>query len=486
MERPICLIIPPSGFLLDERVFMSLGVLKVAAALERSGRRVEVLDLSGVTEYVAAVAAHARSSEADCFGITATSPQLPAAVLVARVLRKERPESRLILGGPHVTLVSAALKKGGERAKRDMAEIEELFDVLVAGDGEAAIFEALSPQAAKLIDADNRKSPLFLGKEELDVLVPARHLVAIDSYHYAIEGEKAVSLIGQLGCPFGCRFCGGRSSPSFRAVRLRSAEKVVEEMTALYEDGGFTGFMFYDDELNVNPGIVPLMEMIAEKQRELGAQWKLRGFVKAELFDGEQARAMYAAGFRWILTGFESGSSRILSNIDKKASLAENARCIETARAHGLKIKALMSIGHPGESEETVRETEDWLLLMKPDDFDLSIITTYPGTPYYDEAVLEGREWVYRCPENGDRLYQENLSFAEVANFYKGRPGNYRAYVRTESLSASKLASERDRIEHVVRLKLGIPFPSSATALRFEHSMGQSGALPPLILRRSM
>ena len=29
MRQPVCLIIPPSAFLLDERVFMSLGILKV-------------------------------------------------------------------------------------------------------------------------------------------------------------------------------------------------------------------------------------------------------------------------------------------------------------------------------------------------------------------------------------------------------------------------------------------------------------------------
>ncbi|MCA3260955.1 MAG: hypothetical protein ING44_03355, partial [Telmatospirillum sp.] len=33
-HRSITLVIPPSSFLLDERVFVSLGVLKVAAALE--------------------------------------------------------------------------------------------------------------------------------------------------------------------------------------------------------------------------------------------------------------------------------------------------------------------------------------------------------------------------------------------------------------------------------------------------------------------
>ena len=51
MVTRICLIIPPSLFLLDERVFMTLGILKVASVLERAGIAVEMLDLSGVENY---------------------------------------------------------------------------------------------------------------------------------------------------------------------------------------------------------------------------------------------------------------------------------------------------------------------------------------------------------------------------------------------------------------------------------------------------
>ena len=45
-KRKICLVIPPSEFLLDDRVFPSLGVLKVAAVCEAAGHSVDVLDLS--------------------------------------------------------------------------------------------------------------------------------------------------------------------------------------------------------------------------------------------------------------------------------------------------------------------------------------------------------------------------------------------------------------------------------------------------------
>src|SRR5207245_6494827 len=137
-------------------------------------------------------------------------------------------------------------------------------------------------------------------------------------------------------------------------------------------------------------------------QKQLGVQFRLRGFIKSQLFTDEQADAMARAGFRWMLTGFESGSPRILENINKKATREENTRCVEIARRHGLKVKALMSIGHPGESQETILDTHRWLLAVKPEDFDVTIVTTYPGTPYYDYAVQDGEVWTYTYDKTGD------------------------------------------------------------------------------------
>ena len=55
--------------------------------------------------------------------------------------------------------------------------------------------------------------------------------------------------------------------------------------------------MLYDDELNVNRGMIKLMNMIADYQEKNDVEFRLRGFVKAELFNEEQARAMRMAGF---------------------------------------------------------------------------------------------------------------------------------------------------------------------------------------------
>lgn len=495
--KKICLIIPPSPFLLDERVFMSLGILKIAAVLEKAGYPVEVVDLSGIKNFCDAISDYARVNKGKTvYGLTATTPQMPSTYKISKTIRNIEPEAKQILGGPHITLINTAMKREikmqhAARARKAYEKLSENFDVLVAGDGEKSIFEAIKPESPKLIDADDPASLFYLKNEDLDELpFPARNLVDVSTYHYKIEGFPALSLIAQLGCPFSCGFCGGRESPFLRRVRTRSSESVVAEMVHLYTTYGSTGFMMYDDELNVNKSIIDLMNKIALAQERLGVEWRLRGFIKSQLFTDEQAKAMYKAGFRWILSGFESGSELILKNMNKKATRAQNTRCIEIARQNNLKVKALMSIGHPGESEETAIDTMNWLLEVRPDDFDVTIITTYPGSPYYDHALAHPEKkgiWVYSCPANNDKLYAQEIDYTETEDYYKGNPnGGYKSFVYTDYLSQDELIKMRDKIEFTVRSKLNIPFNQALSTRIYEQSMGQfNNILPDFILKKT-
>lgn len=365
-----------------------------------------------------------------------------------------------------------------------LGQLMEAFDVVVAGDGEdtaEVVFGEEQPPA--LIDADSIQSPYFLTNARLAKLpTPARHLVDVKSYRYAIDGLRAMSLISQLGCPFGCGFCGGRASPMLRKIRTRPAGHVIAEMEELYERYGCRGFMFYDDELNVSKEMIPLMREIVGLQTRLGVRFCCRGFIKAELLTWEQCLGLREAGFKQILCGFESGSPRILRNIEKRATKEENSRAIRLLKGCGIGVKALMSLGHPGESHITVDETRQWLIEEKPEDFDLTIITPYPGSPYYDEARPTekwDRSWKYEI--HGDALYSREVDYAETAQYYKGAPGDYQSYVWTDYLTAEELVSMRDEIEQTVRARLGIPYPTTSAAKKYDHSMGQ---LPSHILRK--
>lgn len=476
----IGLVTPGSPFLLDERVFMSLGILKVAAVLERAGHYVRVLDLSGVQAPTLATNAFCRGDDFDIFGITATSPQMPAALGVLDTIRNSCPGKRVVLGGPHVTLVNAAQKL--ERRKRlrgratvALEEMISLFDTLVCGDGEFSVFEALKNDAPKLVDADDPKSALFMTSQQAgETPFPARHLVDVPSYRYFIDGERALSYISALGCPYECGYCGGRFSPFLRRNRRRTPENVVAELRHIYETYGIRGHMDYCDEVNLGSNTVPMMNGIAHLQDELGVEFRLRAFCKAELLTDEQAASMYRAGFRWILVGFEAGDDRILVNINKKATKADNTRCMEIATRHGLKVKALMSIGHPGESPETIENTRRWVLEMRPADFDCTVITTYPGTPYFDEAVESSPgTWTYSQPKTGDKLHALNVDFHRTASYYKGKPGDYVAHTWTDYLTSEDLVRMRDEFEASVRATLKIPYPSDPAALQYDHSMSQ-------------
>lgn len=477
MHKRVCFVIPPSPFLLDERVFPSLGILRVAAALEDLGMQPALADLSGIVAYEDALA-DLVPPDVTHVGITATTPQLCAAVRIARRLRETRPDLKLILGGPHVTMLSAASKREPVlqigRATRRLNEIAPLFDVMVAGNGELAILVALHSRCPPFLDADDPGGPFWLRPEDM-ARWPARHLLDLDSYEAVIRGAKATSIVAQLGCPFGCGFCSGRASPTFRRVRTRAVHGVLDEVAHLYDRYGYTGFMFQDDELNVSGDMVGLMNGLTDLQASRGVRFQLRGFLKSQLFDDAQAEALARAGFYELLIGFEAASDRILTNINKRATLEDNTRCFEIANRHGLGIKALMSVGHPGETPETIGAVRDWLLAMRPQQFDVTIITVYPGSPYYDEArPIGGDAWCYTQPKTGDRLYQKDIDPRDDAPYYKGIPGQYRSFVWTDAVSPDELVHLRDNVETDVRAALGLPYYQARQAQLYEHSMGQN------------
>lgn len=494
--KKICLVSVPSPFLLDERVFPFLGILKVAAAWEKQGAKVDFLDLSGVENYLEVIKDYIEANRHDLefIGLTATTPQMPNCFKIGQFI-KENWKIPLILGGSHVTLMNTATANEFKenrpgRAFKDITAIRNVFNILVCGDGELtlpAIREIISESGKDIdgvINVDDRKSPFYLTDEKFsDLPNPARHLINLDSYHYYIDGERATSMITQLGCPFQCTFCSGRSSPYLRNIRNRDSKSIVAELEHIYLTYGYKGMMFYDDELNVNKEMVPLMYAIADLGQKYGVEWKLRGFTKAELFTDEQAKAMVVAGFRVLLTGFESGDSRILTNIRKRATRDDNTKCVEIAKKHGLKVKALMSMGHAGESYESIENTKKWLLEVQPEDFDCTVITPYPGAPYFDQGVKDGDKYTFTSKDTGDKLYQAELDYTTQADYYKGIPGNYNSYVWTDFIDAQSLVKARDELESDVRKALNIPFNPSSPARKYEHSMGSDRNIPDWVLR---
>jgi len=451
------LVIPPAPFLIDEKSLPFLGILSVATVLRNKNLNVELLDLSGMKNYVDVLSARIKTGNYDVVGFTVNTPQFPYVINMLEVIP---PHIKKIAGGPHITSCYSAWRHvKNSRIEKNIKDLEDRFDHLFVGDGEISILKFLDGTITKkVIDAD-ADDDLFVTSEYLSSHdFVDRSFIDLKSYKFYVDGEKCTSIISQLGCPFNCSFCCGRLSKNLRKIRAKSNAQVLKEIEYLYTQYGYKAYMFYDDELNVNKALIPFLKELIELQKRFGVKFKLRGFVKAEIFTEEQAQVMRESGFEWLLCGFEAADDKILRTINKKATLEDNNKMMGLCKKYGIKVKAAMSCGHAGESKESVLNIKKWLLDKKPEDFDVSIITPYPGSPYFDFSThLNGDIWKYESPYTKEVLYSVNVDYTKTPNFYKGVPGNYTAFVYTDYITSKDLSQLRDEVEWSVRKELGQP-----------------------------
>jgi len=444
---------PPSEFLIEQRVFMSLGILRVATQLKNKAN-VKFLDLTNEKKYSILINKFITNNSLDIICFSATTPQIKDVLKLSKFIKKHF-NIKIILGGPHITLTYSSWESGTDDIKKicnnHIDELLKYIDTIVIGDGEYAIHEALNSDK-KIINAEKNPN-LYLSKNYDEVAIPDREFLDLSSYNYMIDGKKSTNIISQMGCPYQCAFCSGRGSKTFNRIRKRSIENIIEEINLLYKKYRYEGFMFYDDEINLNKEYFNnLLISLIKYQKDNKVQFNLRGYSRSNLLDTEQAELMYKAGFKWLLVGFESGSNKILKNINKGCTVEDNTRCFEIAKKNKLKIKALMSIGHPGESNETIRETIDWMKYVKPDEHDTTIVSVYPGSYYFNKSTIFNKHLLkYVDNKTRDVLFIENIDFLKNSNFYKSKPNEYISFVSTEKLSRKEIVNQRLLIENEIK-----------------------------------
>ncbi len=512
--KRIALINPPSFFLTDDKVFFSLGLLNIAGVALEAGHHVDLYDLAGRRDYEMQARSIAQKHY-DIYGLTATSPQFSYAINILQSIKEADRASRVIVGGPHATMFADLRRKRLEQFGLEEKVYEsdvnfqslERFDQIIEGE-EFGIFEALkslgNPSPEKWVYAgtfDNLDELPFLPRELIDM---KSYLFKDDGRpKFEINGGPATSILSQRGCPFNCNFCSGRNIPQYRHIKSRetgkiraySPERIVAELNHVNQKFPLvTGFMFYDDELNLEVRTtMALMEALEKNNKEREklneAPYSFRGFVKSELFvrHPEIAPAMRRAGFNILLTGFESGSDRILTNyVKKNTTTAINYRMAELAFQNDIQIKALAMMGHPTETIEDVKQTRDLIekvgnLAQKhnmPWDFDLTILTPYPGSKVYDDLRKNTgifSDQFQKVLGEGE-LYVKEVDFARETAPYKTAPGENVVHVRTATLSSEALLELRDEIDDKLRTTYGLRRYTRDNAIKsIEHSMGQTG-----------
>ena len=420
----IALINPPSPFLIDERVFPNIGLVRVGTQLKQEGHQVDIHDFSG--RDIKEMDKIARSYA--LYGFSSTTPQFPQARKLLSRLLANNPHARTVIGGPHASALYELRQKGVVDHNIDDLNI---FDTVFAGEAEDTT-DMFKPgwQKGRLI-RDIDTTP-----------IPDRSMIDLLSYKYKMNGQPTTSIQTQRGCPYSCEFCCGRDIEMYNTVRQHSPERVVKELEQLEDEYGYKSFMWYDDEVNINPG---RLEELCD--RLAGKGYQHRGFVRSDQIvqHPETVEMLKKAGFVKLCTGVESGSDKVLDTINKQTTTDMNYQARKIIGDAGIHYEAFMIIGHPGETPDDVRQTKEWLEKAKPDDFDINVLTVYPGCKIYDGANrsdrYKGYDWQYKG------LFFNKPDYSKEPTFYKGLDGQSSSKTRTEKMPEKYIHSKRDEIE---------------------------------------
>ncbi|MDD5492724.1 MAG: radical SAM protein, partial [bacterium] len=189
------------------------------------------------------------------------------------------------------------------------------------------------------------------------------------------------NIIAGRGCPFDCNYC----SRIFHGVRLRSIDNIIAEIIWLKERYGIEGVFFCDDTLTVKKERV---YELCDKIQPLGLRWNCQGRVNN--VDLEMLRRMKAAGCTAVGYGIESGSQKILNNMNKKATVEQAERALKNTVRAGLYPIVQVMFGYPGETRETLNETVAFFKRADNPGDDLSPVTPLPGTKLWQDTLNKG------------------------------------------------------------------------------------------------
>jgi anaerobic magnesium-protoporphyrin IX monomethyl ester cyclase len=358
-----------------------LGIAYLAAALRQAGHHVRIADLDVAPDPAP------NFSQYDLVGISADTIGYPAALAVASAAKEAG--TPVLMGGYHVSFQDEEALRSGVVDYVIRGEAEEPIVRLASALEGRIPWEAVS-SLSFLQDDRLVRTPAARPVADLDALpLPARDLLPMRQYSARFRGRQLTSVITSRGCPFACSFC---ASSRFAGVRWRSRSpaSIADEVERLQEEMGYRAVAFVDDNFTLDPQRVLGFADEVER-RALDIIWWC--FSRADTIVKNEAmvRRMAEAGCRQVFLGLESAAQEILEGYGKHLNVSQQRQALAILRRHGIKVHGAFIIGHPADTRSTIRQTIEQALNLGLYVAQFSILTPYPGTALFDEAVRDGR-----------------------------------------------------------------------------------------------
>lgn len=383
----VALVAPPSEKGKYEHGNQSLpkiGLGYLASMLEKESIQCEIIDAKFERRSLDEVLARLRTLKPDLVGLTAMTPDICDAALVAHKVKSQDPKCWTIVGGPHAMALP----------RETMEEFHE-FDLLIAGEGEYALVEvvraleenrSMDTIAGVAFRKDGQVcvNPLAPWINDLDALpFPAWSKYPSRSDVYYVLSVR--------GCPFRCVFCMRSMG---RTPRRRSPENVVQEIQWLVEQHHAKEFIFIDETFGLNrEHVTRMFALLTDKGLHRRIRWTAQ--TRVDRVDEELLQSMRHAGCYRVEFGIESGNQKILDAVQKGTTLAQAEVAVRIAKKSGLQVGCSFILGHPHETKETAQDTIDFLAKLNPHTASIGIMIPHPGTEVHEMAIKGEGDYVF-------------------------------------------------------------------------------------------
>ncbi|MDD5454379.1 MAG: radical SAM protein [Candidatus Ratteibacteria bacterium] len=373
-------------------IMPSLGLLYIAAFLRKEGLSVSILDAESLGLDTETTIHSIAKQNPDILGITATTLSIISAIAVAQKIKTIIPHIRVFMGGPHVTAMP-----------RETMESFQDIDGCVLGDGEisfARIIHNINNGLEIGQDIDGlvwRKgneiliNPKKEHLKDLDILpFPAWDLLkGFPEYYrppfHSYKRLPVANIITTRGCPFACSFCD--RSVFGNKVYSHSVEYIMEMVEHLIKDFGIREISIKDDTFLLSPErVVNFCRQLRKKRLDI--VWSCNS--RVNLVNDIILKEMKSARCWMISYGIESGSPQMLRKMAKGITKKEILDALRLTRKHGIVSKGFFMLGVPGETVETLKQTQSFINELPLDELNINFFTPFPGTRLFREVIEEG------------------------------------------------------------------------------------------------
>jgi hopanoid C-3 methylase len=394
------MLVHPSALLYSE-VYLRLeplGMECVAAAVERAGHDVRLVDLQVFNH--SELRGELQSFQPDAVGFSVNYlANVPEVIDLAKLVRQMLPKAFVFCGGHSISFIAGEVLEHGQGA----------IDAIVMGEGEITVPRMLGrvPRVHGLegVATARGNGPRATMTTDINAIRPARHLTRRRRKYFIGELDPCASIEFSRGCPWDCSFC---SAWTFYGRSYRQADSAVcaEEMASIREPNVF----IVDDVAFIHPehGMAIADEI---ERRNIRKRYYLETRCDVLIRNQEVFARWARLGLTYMFLGLESLDAEQLKVFRKRVTPNQNFEALEVARRLGINV-AINLITDPSWSREQFRQAQEWATQV-PEVVHLTVATPYPGTELFHTEARNLSSVDYRLYDIQHAVIETKLPLRE-------------------------------------------------------------------------